>query len=557
MKKGITKKIILVILSFSLVVPPSSVVADSIPDEQFSLGGLNGNSGAELQGLLIQDDLESSNMPSALIASMDMTRTHEAKRICRSITDEFCSKATAVNFSANLPVCSDSIAINCVESFSAIVTESETSTKTIKGTYKTGFPAVGRNDFDADLNKDLPFGTSAGVWSLPGVIHGGGTDDYLVKFHLNGDARSNDKFIFGSYDVTVTPFTKKFGAFGRNYMTDGRDAKVDCAKLRLPCGPAVRFNSNQDFTACAAVDDGSCALKQSFPVNTRFQVVTRISQSPTGWLHGRVKSPDVKISKQNNYTLISIEAEPVSVPVVGVLTPYSSLPAILKTYYENYSPGGGSSWGELGPTGRRNALAQPSPDSQFAFDALQNWTDYIKDKASASPTQWKVRSLADSGNAGSCFNNSNKLVGFVSTNSMVYLGTPPTFNSDTQSLDYKVASPHYTSKNEVFKGTYDLLMASDVARCLYGFSNSPVKASIQIVNENGQNSVATTVINEKDGWLKLGAYGFTFSSPTLKVKLTQEKAASKKKVTISCVKGKITKKVSGVSPKCPSGYKVK
>jgi hypothetical protein len=100
-------------------------------------------------------------------------------------------------------------------------------------------------------------------------------------------------------------------------------------------------------------------------------------------------------------------------------------------------------------------------------------------------------------------------------------------------------------------------MASDVARCLYGFSNSPVKASIQIVNENGQNSVATTVINEKDGWLKLGAYGFTFSSPTLKVKLTQEKAASKKKVTISCVKGKITKKVSGVSPKCPSGYKVK
>jgi hypothetical protein len=200
-------------------------------------------------------------------------------------------------------------------------------------------------------------------------------------------------------------------------------------------------------------------------------------------------------------------------------------------------------------------MAQPSSDSELAFDALQNWSDFIKDKSSASPTQWKIRTLNSGGNAPACFSNKNKLIGFVSTNSMVYLGGPPEFNRETQSLDYKVASPHYTSKNEVFKGTYDLVMASDVARCLYGFNSAPIKASIQIVNENGENSVATTVISEKDGWLKLGAYGFTFSSPTLKVKLTQDKAISKKKLTISCVKGKVTKKVTGTSPKCPSGYK--
>ena len=245
-------------------------------------------------------------------------------------------------------------------------------------------------------------------------------------------------------------------------------------------------------------------------------------------------------------------------PLVGVSAPYSSLPEPLKSYYSGpHSPGGASSWGEPGPTGRRNVLAQPSPDSDYAFEALQNWKDFIKDKANATPSQWKVRSLADSGSAGSCFSNTSKFVGIVSTNSMVYLGGPPQFKTETQSLDYKVASPHYTSKNEVFKGTYDLLMASDVARCLYGFSSAPIKASIQIVNENGENSVATTVISEKDGWLKLGAYGFTFSSPTLKVKLTQDKAATKKKSTISCVKGKVTKKVSGVSPKCPSGYRKK
>ena len=33
--------------------------------------------------------------------------------------------------------------------------------------------------------------------------------------------------------------------------------------------------------------------------------------------------------------------------------------------------------------------------------------------------------------------------------------------------------------------------------------------------------------------------------------------SASKKTTITCVKGKLTKKVTAVKPKCPSGYKVK
>jgi hypothetical protein len=33
--------------------------------------------------------------------------------------------------------------------------------------------------------------------------------------------------------------------------------------------------------------------------------------------------------------------------------------------------------------------------------------------------------------------------------------------------------------------------------------------------------------------------------------------AAPKKTTITCIKGKLTKKVTGVKPKCPTGYKVK
>jgi hypothetical protein len=74
----------------------------------------------------------------------------------------------------------------------------------------------------------------------------------------------------------------------------------------------------------------------------------------------------------------------------------------------------------------------------------------------------------------------------------------------------------------------------------------------------------------------LSAEGFTYSSPTLKVKLVQEKkveaaapatntvqsnaavgpkVATKK--SISCVKGKIIRKITGTNPKCPTGFKKK
>jgi len=52
----------------------------------------------------------------------------------------------------------------------------------------------------------------------------------------------------------------------------------------------------------------------------------------------------------------------------------------------------------------------------------------------------------------------------------------------------------------------------------------------------------------------MGAYGFGFSSPTIKMKITQAGSA---KVTITCVKGKTSKKVTAAKPVCPVGFKKK
>jgi hypothetical protein len=158
-------------------------------------------------------------------------------------------------------------------------------------------------------------------------------------------------------------------------------------------------------------------------------------------------------------------------------------------------------------------------------------------------------------------------------------------------LNYQVAAPHFNRDGTVFKGDYTLVLDSKVARCLYKFSNAPIQATISVINDKGEQSVTSTTVSESNGWLRLVARNFEFSSPTVQVKLSQDAPApvatptplatpaptpttspapvvvatpapqpvisAPKKITITCIKGKTTKIVTAVKPTCPSGYKRK
>jgi hypothetical protein len=204
------------------------------------------------------------------------------------------------------------------------------------------------------------------------------------------------------------------------------------------------------------------------------------------------------------------------------------------------------------------------------------WLPHVGDKATFTPTMWSFRTINSGGGITSaCISGGNDVKGFVSTNATMYIDGPPDFDSNDQALEYKVAATHFDENGELFKGSYDLSIKSDAARCLYGFSSAPISAKIEVVSENGENQIAVTTVNEKNGWLYLSAKGFTFSAPTVSVKLSQEKVVevvaptpaptptpsakplAMKKSSITCVKGKTSKKVTAVNPTCPKGYKKK
>jgi hypothetical protein len=106
-------------------------------------------------------------------------------------------------------------------------------------------------------------------------------------------------------------------------------------------------------------------------------------------------------------------------------------------------------------------------------------------------------------------------------------------------------------------------------------------AKVEVSYPDGTKKVATVTAkyDSKNDWINLLAYGFTYSMPQLAISFKPPAEANKvvpaaeankivpvaeakklapaKKMTITCVKGKTTKKVSAVKPTCPAGYKKK
>ena len=538
--------------------------ANSIPDEQWTLRPFSYPSGGEYQGLQIRDD---EQLPiSVLVGNVTGVPGQLDQRICRSAADAFCDEKGA-HYEAIIPVCEQPTDLNCIRSLDAVLP----SGTVVRGVFKNEYlPKTSRSEFAADLSRNLPRGAYPSVWTIPGVTHGGGTDEYLGIVRLRGGKNDGSRYGISSYNMSIAPFTRATGAYSAPLHRDITEVDTaTCAQKALACGRQLEATTGTDQTMCASVDTGLCALRQAFPADTRFRLTIRLSQSPTGWFHGRVQQPDITIAPEGGGFTVSIEGKSVQVPVVGVLEKYASLPSDMQDRYavgKSYEGVSGYSFGEQGPTGRRNQLSMPQPDSEAAFTELSLWSSFIKDRASASPTVWTIRTLTVPTDSNACFRDSTSMLGVVTTNAMVYAPGPPVFTSSSGTLDYRVASPHLTSQNETFLGTYDLAMKASVAQCVYGFKNAPVSATVSVVSADGNSQVATTNVNVRDSWLYLSAYGFTFSAPTVRVKLLQPQqptpAATSaltrpKSTTIACIKGKQTKRVTAIKPKCPNGWKKK
>jgi len=119
-----------------------------------------------------------------------------------------------------------------------------------------------------------------------------------------------------------------------------------------------------------------------------------------------------------------------------------------------------------------------------ALEWIKQLSGVLKDTATGEHATWSFSTAPGNANVNKCFADKNQLIGLVTTNALAYSPGAPVF--DGQQLNYQVAGLHYQpdGKNPNI-GTYDLSIRSETARCLYGFTNAPLSATVSVSDGSG------------------------------------------------------------------------
>ena len=403
------------------------------------------------------------------------------------------------------------------------------------------------------------------LFHLPGVTNGAGVDTFMVQasFSYNGTLGPSGIVMgdFGGFKLSVVPVKNDAAQPSSIRVSEWLDSK---GATHVSAGGSGSYLPSES----PYVSQEGRGFSASFPPDLKLRLKLRLPSSLGGWLQGRADNPDITLERNTDSSnLLTLEANPTAVPVTGA--EFGINDPVLEQIHDLI--GLSSEWVS---SARSRAAAGASgfgliefPNS-LALARLVDLEPYLGSTAKGSTSIWEFQSLASS---NLCMTDNRSLQGVLTTNAMVYQPELPMLQNGQ--LTYKVAGLHFDSQGNVFQGTYSFIMKDSVARCLYGFKGAgPISGTVTVTSSDGAENVAYTNVTDDGQWLKLTAHGFTFSNPTISAKLTQAGATTDAPATgsgasagasasviksITCAKGKLTKKVTGSSAKCPTGWKKK
>ena len=519
---------------------------------------------------------------------------------CASVSDPKCAEADNLRVSVIVPPCPANYDATdvCIKSLKTADSTGTLQNATLQYEAET-------NKFPKDTTYQLPAGGGGSVWR--GASSKGGTLDYAVVIDLqimwyrNAQPGLPDahKSVIG-YSAQVIPVKIKSGNYYPIYWKYNQPSGNVSSEPQLPAGVTTYDN----WFDCVLVDKGRCAMADNFYADQKIELSIQMDNTVAGWMFGRMK--DTKVSSipiSKNSTLLTVEGASINVPFGHAWVPIKEIPtgkpslqefARLQKVIGNDITSEWFNWGrpsnhadlfqfsETGLMGGERFIPSPTVAGVGMFVGIEPWLKTI----STTPT-WRFQGMSpssfwgmDQTSAnkvwGCTVNDKSKLHGLMTTNAMAYSWSPPALKDGF--LSYRVAGAHLDADGSVYKGTYNLSMNAESAKCIYGFTDAPIQATVSITKEGGETTnVATELLSIQNGWMNLSANNFTFSDPTIRIKLTQEKVVAKptpsatpvatpsaapskaavKKITITCIKGKTKKIVTGTQPVCPAGYKKK
>lgn len=372
-----------------------------------------------------------------------------------------------------------------------------------------------------------PDGDKSSVWNMPGAKHVAGSN-YLVRAAFFGGTNST---------------TSADGGLALS-------AKLELLPISYPAGESI---------------DQRKILVQEFPNSYEYKVRLKLGvfvKSLTGWFFGRLNNPT--IDRNGPQGFLEVTGEPARIPIgiTDVINSNSAAQyfdsnwcseartrclfneklfdkAYVYTVEEKADPGLLSRW-ESVPGGVRTVATQ----SKWSLDS----SSFNSEGKMDDETRACIQAIAGPG--------ARLFQGAVVSNATLFQTTPPTWDAANSAFTFKVAAPHLNEKGLPNKGTYTLYIPIEQANCRWGSDASAARASIQVIDESGQASVTTSTATVENGTLRFNIAGFGYSSPTIKIKMGEGSFLSTPiKKSITCTKGKISRKIIAAKPSCPKGFK--
>lgn len=248
------------------------------------------------------------------------------------------------------------------------------------------------------------------------------------------------------------------------------------------------------------------------------------------WFTARTKSSSIGVSKDASGTLITFTGKPVLIGNASANLPVTrdSYEMVInlnniaaRDYDPNYDfskfytfdqflqyPQVGLSTETLASVKQWNTLEKVSKIKLDAENGVWRFTPSEVDALHILKTNWNEKCSTTRG-----------VLGMASTNATVFASTIPTWNAESGSLDFQIASPHLNKAGKLNSGFYGISVSESVAKCLWGVTAKNISAQVSITSQDENKTLNLTSSSVNGGFYNFNVSGFHYSSPKISLKI--------------------------------------
>jgi hypothetical protein len=437
-----------------------------------------------------------------------------------------------------------------------------------------------------DVKRKIPDGSRSSIWTFPGLAHSDG-NKYLVSAITNTAVTNQEEpNAAGSVAdwrdsntlLSITPIKVDNDTSGLEITRevyekspDGKTTVTTTEDLLSKFGYAD--NGNKVCYVSLDKNKPNCFSEANDSEYPRFKITLRLKLTEEfltlrHWFMARASGIEINSKKEPESSIVTFEGTTIQVPKATALLPrtiegfkiYQA--AINRSYADSgvtnkpldlNDLSGFAFWQNLGSAG----MQEIDPGTLAFWSAIEPFAKVLVD--SKNPT-WLFETAnisgRDTGWLWPCVKKPH-VSGVVASNASIMRPSPPRWNTEKQTLEFRIASPHLNQDGSVATGFYNLAVSQEVANCLWGIDVSKARAEVSITSEAGEKKIFVSATSFSDGYFNFQASGFTYSVNTVSLKFIQNaitnatiKPTSPQEIV--CKKGKTTKKFK--TKKCPAGF---